>query len=84
MQRKKNFTCEIVEHIVVLGTRGTASVELNRVSYDGREPKFDLRPWYRKPGAPPKPLKGLQLNDEEIAILKNALNQRQDIPTHDA
>ena len=83
MQRKKEFTCEIVEHIAVLGANGTATKELNRVSFDGREPKFDLRPWHRKPGETPKPLKGLQLNDEEIAALKTALMQRQDIPTHD-
>lgn len=83
MQQKKEFTCEIVEHIAVLGSNGTTTKELNRVSFDGREPKFDLRPWHRKPGEPPKPLKGLQLNDEEIAALKTALMQRQDIPTHD-
>lgn len=83
MQKKKTFEFRITEHIAVLGTRGATPVELNKVSFDGREPKFDLRPWHRKPGEPPKPLKGLQLNDEEIAVLKTALMQRQDIPTHD-
>lgn len=76
----KEFVCEIVEHIAVLGKRSTVTVELNRVRFGNADPRFDIRGWYRTADAPPKPLKGTQLTLEEVAALRDALNERTDIP----
>lgn len=75
----KQFSFEITERIVVLGKNGTTTKELNKVSFAGGEPIFDLRAWYRN-GDEVKPLKGLTLTMEEISALKAALNAREDIP----
>lgn len=72
------FNYEIVERIAVLSQNGTTSKELNRVSYNGAPPKWDLRSWRREDGEE-KLLKGLTLTDEEAAALKAALTTRADV-----
>lgn len=72
------FNYEIVERIAVLSQSGTTSKELNRVSYNGAPPKWDLRSWRREDGEE-KLLKGLTLTDEEPAALKAALTARADV-----
>ncbi len=62
---------EIVEHIGVLGenARGWAK-ELNLVSWNDRDPKYDIRDWspdHSKMG------KGLTMNADELAALKDLL-----------
>lgn len=63
---------EIVEKIGVLSTTEKGwSKELNLVSWNGREPKFDLRDWnedHNKMG------KGITLTKEEYDKLKDLLN----------
>lgn len=73
-----NFNYEIVERVAVLSENGPTSKELNRVSYNGAAPKWDLRSW-RREGGEEKLLKGLTLSDEEAAALKAALDARADI-----
>ncbi|EUJ30540.1 hypothetical protein MFLO_10393 [Listeria floridensis FSL S10-1187] len=62
---------EIVEEIGVLSTNARGwSKELNRISWNGREPKFDIRDWsedHSKMG------KGVTLTDEEAQKLKELL-----------
>ena len=36
---------EIINQIGVLSDEGDWRVELNRISWDGKEPKYDLRKW---------------------------------------
>ena len=72
------FNYEIVERIAVLSQSGTTSKELNRVSYNGAPPKWDLRSWRREDGEE-KLLKGLTLTDEEAAALKAALTASADV-----
>ncbi len=62
---------EITEHIGVIGenTRGW-SRELNMVSWNDREPKYDLRDWspdHSKMG------KGLTMTADELVALKELL-----------
>ena len=62
---------EITKHIGVLseGSKGWTK-ELNLVSWNGREPKFDIRDWspdHEKMG------KGVTLTEEEAAKLKELL-----------
>ena len=64
---------EITRHIGVLaeGSRGWRK-ELNLVSWNDREPKYDIRDWspeHEKMG------KGVTLSAEEAGSLKNLLNE---------
>lgn len=62
---------DIVEKIAVLSENGDWTKELNRVSWNDRPAKFDLRDWNHEQG---KMRKGITLTDEECKNLKEALN----------
>jgi hypothetical protein len=63
---------EIIKQIGVLSKAGSGwAKELNLVSWNGREPKYDLRDWSpdrEKMG------KGVTLSKEELLALKELLN----------
>ena len=63
---------EIVKQVGVLSKSGSGwTKELNLISWNDREPKFDLRDWsagHEKMG------KGVTLTKEELAALKELLN----------
>lgn len=64
---------EITEELVILSesARGWTK-ELNMVSWNDREPKFDIREWspeHEKMG------KGVTLNKEEMKKIKDILNK---------
>lgn len=63
---------EITEHIGVIGENSRGwSRELNMVSWNDREPKYDLRDWspdHSKMG------KGITMTADEIASLKDILD----------
>ena len=68
-----DFQYEIVEESGVLSTgpKGCTK-ELNLISWNGREPKYDIRDWapeHEKMG------KGVTLSDEEIEVLKKLLSE---------
>lgn len=70
---KTEISFEIVEHIGVLstGSKGLTK-ELNLISWNGREPKYDLREWspeHDKMG------KGVTLSKEELEALKDLLQK---------
>ena len=75
---ERTFNYEIVERIAVLSQSGETTKELNRVSYNGASPKWDLRSWRRSDGEE-RLLKGLTLTDEEAAALKEALALRAEL-----
>lgn len=64
---------EITEKIAVLSTNSKGwQVELNKVSWNEREPKFDLRSWdaeHKKMG------KGITLDEQEARQLFAGLGQ---------
>lgn len=64
---------EIINQIGIISTTSSGwSVELNRVSWNGNEPKYDLRSWspdHTKMG------KGITLTDDEIVSLADLLNK---------
>ncbi|HBB5408878.1 TPA: hypothetical protein KBR36_001504 [Listeria monocytogenes] len=67
-----NIEYEIIEEIGVLpeNARGWRK-ELNKVSWNGRPPKYDIRDWsedHEKMG------KGITLTDEEAEVLKKLLD----------
>lgn len=66
-----NFKYEIIETLAVLSeTPAGWTKELNLISWNGREPKYDLRDWapdHEKMG------KGITLSKEDILKLKESL-----------
>lgn len=70
---KTEISFEIVEHIGVLSTGSKGwTKELNLVSWNGREPKYDIREWspeHDKMG------KGLTLSKDELEELKGILEK---------
>ena len=64
------ITLEVIKKIAVLnGSEAGYTKELNLVSWNGREPKYDLRTWSPEGIA----LKGLTLTEEETKELYKAL-----------
>ena len=63
---------EIIEQLGVLSeTEKGWKKELNLISWNEREPKYDIRDWsenHEKMG------KGITLNQEEVSKLRNILN----------
>ena len=63
-------TLEVIKKIAVLNNSDAGyTKELNLVSWNGREPKYDLRTWSPEGIA----LKGLTLTEEEAKELYKAL-----------
>ncbi len=64
---------EITEELAVLSESAKGwTKELNMVSWNDREPKFDIREWspeHERMG------KGVTLNKEEMKIIKDILNK---------
>lgn len=64
---------EITEHIAVLSESAKGwKKELNLISWNGREPKYDIREWdpnHEKMG------KGVTLSQEELETLKKVLGE---------
>jgi Uncharacterized protein conserved in bacteria len=68
------FKYEVVERIAVLSKSSKGwTKELNLISWNDREAKYDIREW-----APDgeKMGKGITLSDEEVSMLKKALADR--------
>lgn len=67
------FKYEITEHIAVLSQNPNGwERQLNMVSWNEREPKYDIRDW--SPDGS-KMGKGISLSHDEIAILKSVLDE---------
>jgi hypothetical protein len=68
-----DFKWEVVEKLGVLSENPKGwTKELNRVSWNGREAKFDIREW--SPDGKTMS-KGMTFTDEEMEALKDLLNQ---------
>jgi hypothetical protein len=66
------FKYEITERIAILSGNGKGwTKELNKVSWNDRAPKYDLRDWHHEDG---KMGKGVTLSDDEIKNLREVLN----------
>lgn len=61
---------EIVELIAKIGEVGKWNLELNRVSWNGKPAKYDLRAWSKDHD---KCGKGVTMTEEEARALKYAL-----------
>ena len=70
---EKSITCEIVKPIAVLSEneRGFTK-EINLVSWNGDNPKYDIRNWHH---SREKSGKGITLTAEEVHVLMDALKE---------
>lgn len=72
-REEKEITFKIIEQIGVIAAENNGwRRELNRVSWNGSEPKWDIRSWDQDHE---KCSKGLTFKTEEMAVLKNLLSQ---------
>ena len=71
----KEFSYNIEERIAIISRSadGNNTLELNRVSYNGRPAKLDLRRWSYEEDGSAKMHKGITLTDEEAAELGNVI-----------
>lgn len=73
MANKDKLQFEIINHIGVLSTSPSGWItELNRVSWNGKEPKYDLRTWapdHTKMG------KGITLSEKDLIALSEILKK---------
>ena len=69
----ENFSFEITEAVGIIATsKGGWTTELNKVSWNGKPAKYDIRAWdaqHDKMG------KGITLTAEELTALKDLLNK---------
>ena len=69
--RNQDLKFEIINQIGVISTSASGwNVELNRVSWNGNEPKYDVRSWspdHTKMG------KGITFSEEELVALSELL-----------
>lgn len=70
----ENFRYEVKKHIATLSQTedGRFTKEVNLISYNGAEPKLDIRKWDREND---KMQKGITLNEAEVSALKACLAQ---------
>ena len=71
------FEYDIIETIAVPSRSPKGwTKEINIISWNGREPKYDIREW-----APDRAKmgKGITISKEEAEILKKALNSKEDL-----
>ena len=69
--RNQDLKFEIINQIGVISTSASGwNVELNRVSWNGNEPKYDVRSWspdHTKMG------RGITLSEEDLVALSELL-----------
>ncbi len=74
MKNEQDIKYEIVNEIGVISDDGKWRLELNRISWNGREAKYDLRKWapnHEKMG------KGVTFTDGELLKLCEILEQEK-------
>ena len=70
---ENSITCEIIESIAVLSENEKGyTKEINLVSWNGADPKYDIRNWH--PGRE-RCGKGITLSEEEAHALMDALKE---------
>lgn len=70
---------EVIEKCGVLGKRGSSTLELRYVAWNGREAKYDIRPWKEDEEGNETCLKGITLSGEELETLGNLLAEMMGI-----
>lgn len=79
--RNQELKFEIINQMGVISTSASGwNIELNRVSWNGNEPKYDIRSWspdHTKMG------KGITLSEEELVSLSALLTKEAEFLKED-
>ena len=79
--RNQELKFEIINQMGVISTSASGwNIELNRVSWNGNEPKYDIRSWspdHTKMG------KGITLSEEELVSLSALLTNEAELLKED-
>lgn len=80
MAKKDDLQFEIINHIGVVSTSPSGwTTELNRISWNGKEPRYDLRAWapdHTKMG------KGITPSEGDIIALSEILKKEDNHPKY--
>lgn len=68
------ITYKVIEDYGSLGKRGNYDLRLRLISWNGNEPKYDIRPWKDDPERGEIMGKGMTLSGEELEMLGKILN----------
>lgn len=75
----KEFKYKIVKKIGVLSSKKTKNMtvtkEVNLVSYDNKEPMYDIRAWRNLDTGEKMMMKGITLKENEFEALKQVLSE---------
>jgi hypothetical protein len=72
---QNNFKFEITEHIAEIDTKEATSLQLNMVSWNDKPPKYDLRFWNVRDKDGMRAYKGICLDKEQLAKLREVLDE---------
>jgi hypothetical protein len=80
----KGPVCDVIENYAVLEETGNQTVEINKVAWNARPPKIDIRRWDHGKEDGPVALKGVTLSDEAcdrlaIELLKLGFGDKKEI-----
>ena len=71
--KQDEVTYEVKEKLGVISSNGKTTRELRLVSWNGNEPKYDIRPWGVKEDGTEVGYKGATFTGEELENLYNIL-----------
>lgn len=70
----KVLTYDVIRHIGTFFKKDNYSKELNIVSWNGRQPVYDIRGWRVNAEGEKHPLKGLSMSKDDLIALKLLLS----------
>lgn len=68
-KEKTEIKYEVKKKIGVIADNGKNTLELRIVSWNDKEPKYDIRTWYEDDKGIEKCNKGIQLTEKELMVL---------------
>lgn len=72
-KKQSSINYEVIERFGVLDSDSDAPKELRLISWNGNNPKYDLRGWYKDEDGNERMTKGITLDFEELSSLYEIL-----------
>ena len=73
--KKKEVSYKIVNSIGIISRKKAYSKEVNVISWNGRNPVYDIRVFKTGKDGEKQPLKGISLDKDDLIVLKELLSQ---------
>ena len=71
---KKNVKYEIVKHFGIISKQKSYQKEVNLISWDGREPVFDIRNFRINKDGGKQAMRGITVEKDDLHALKDILS----------